>query len=164
MKRLRSIKAVEDLAWLETADISLVFTAEIDASPEEVFDVLADHEGWTSWFSPVKSVTDIGPSAGVGARRRVQVPPLTVDEKFIAWDRPSRYTFTITAISLPVVTRMAEDWRLEESAAGTRVTNVIAADLPRWAQPTRPIVRLVVRQLTASGVVDLKKRLAASSA
>ncbi len=159
MKRLREIKPVEDLAWFDQAEVSLVFTDEIEATPEQVFDVLADHHGWPDWFSPVKAVSNVGPGSGVGARRRVQVPPLTVDERFVAWDRPNRYTFTITAISVPVVRQMAEDWQLTETATGTVVTNVIAADFPRWARPFRSMIRFGMRQTTSSGVRELKERV-----
>lgn len=162
--RLRGIEPVEDLAWLDQAEISLVFTGEIQATPDQVFEVLADHHRWPEWFSPVKSVTNVGPASGVGARRRVQVPPLTVDESFVAWDKPHRYTFTITAISLPVVTRMAEDWQLSETPGGTHVTNIIAADLPRWARPFRAIIRIGMRQTTSSGIRELKHHLESDQA
>lgn len=164
MKRLREIEPVEDPAWLDSAEISLVFTGEIQATPDQIFEVLADHHGWSDWFSPVKSVTNVGPASGVGARRRVHVPPLTVDELFVAWDKPTRYTFTITAISLPVVTRMVEDWQLTETPEGTRVTNVVAADLPRWARPFRAIIRIGMRQTTSSGIRELKERLESAEA
>lgn len=163
MRHLRKIEAVEDLAWFERADISLTFTTEISATPDQVFDVLADHARWTEWFSPVKTVTNIGPASGVGARRTVQVPPLTVDEVFVAWDNPSRYTFTITAISLPVVSRMAEDWQLRETPTGTHVTNVIAADLPRPLRPFKAIIRAGMKRTTRTGPPELKQHIEADN-
>lgn len=164
MKRLREIEPVEDLAWLDRAEIALVFTDEIRATPDQVFEVLADHHRWSEWFSPVKSVTNVGPASGVGARRRLKVPPLTVDESFVVWDRPRRYTFTITAISLPVVTRMAEDWQLCETPEGTRVTNIVAADLPRWLRPFRAIIGVGMRQTTSSGIRELKNHIESAEA
>jgi hypothetical protein len=42
----------------------------------------------------VKKVEVLGPAEGVGARRRVVIPGMTVDEEFIVWDRGKRWTFT----------------------------------------------------------------------
>lgn len=159
MSRLYDIKPVDDVAWFDQADISLVFAIDIAASPGQVFDVLADHHKWPEWFSPVRSVTNVGPTSGVGARRRVEVPPLTVDEVFLAWDEPSRFTFTSTTINLPIVSQLAEDWQLRETPTGTHVTNIVAADLPSWLRPFRPFVQLGMKRTTSSGVGDLKNRL-----
>lgn len=161
MRNLRDVELVEDLEWFDRAEISLSFTVEISATPQQVFDCLADHHGWPRWFTPVKSVTNVGPAAGVGARRRVRVPPLTVDERFITWDEPSRYTFTITAINLPVVSQMAEDWQLTPTQSGTHVVNMVAADLPRWLRPLRAIIRFGMQRTTSSGPRELKQHVEA---
>lgn len=159
MTPLHDIEPVDDLDWFDQADISLVFTIDITAPPDEVFDVLADHDKWPEWFSPVKSISNVGPASGIGARRRVEVPPLTVDEVFLVWEKPNRYTFTTSAINVRIVARMAEDWQLTETPTGSRVTNVVAADLPRWLRPFRLIVRLGMKRTTSSGVRELKHRV-----
>ena len=159
MKKLRPIKPVTDMGWFEDTDIRIETTVEILATPAQVFDCLADHDRWSEWFSPVKEVTHIGPRSGVGARRRVRVPPLTVDESFLVWDEPTRYTFTATAINLPIVSEMAEDWQLQETPTGTKATNIVAANLPTWLRPFTSVVRFGMSRTTSSGPNELKRHV-----
>ena len=84
----------QTIDWIDRAPVRIEAKAESAASPDKVFAVLADHEHWPEWFPSVKRVTVIGPAEGVGARRRVVVPGLTVDEEFIVWDAGKRWSFT----------------------------------------------------------------------
>jgi uncharacterized protein YndB with AHSA1/START domain len=85
----------QTLEWIKTAPLRVEARAESAASPEAVFAVLADHERWPEWFPRVREVTVLGDQrAGVGARRRVALRGMTVDEEFIAWDPGARWAFT----------------------------------------------------------------------
>ena len=84
----------QTIDWIERAPLRVAGSAESTASPDAVFAVLADHERWPEWFPRVKKVEVIGPAEGVGARRRVVVPGMTVDEEFIVWDPGKRWAFT----------------------------------------------------------------------
>lgn len=159
MRSLRPLDPVTALEWFEQAQIRYSVSVEIRASPEKVFACLADHERWPAWFSSVEEMTPVGSAKGVGARRRVRVPPLIVDEVFIAWEPARRYTFTSTAINLPVVQRLAEDWQLAPTEHGTAVTNVVAADLPTWLRPLRRLIAAGMRRSTAAGPRELKAYL-----
>jgi uncharacterized protein YndB with AHSA1/START domain len=89
-----SALTMETIDWIERAPIRVEARAESTASPDKVFAVLADHERWPEWFPRVKKVTVLGRAEGVGARRRVALPGMTVDEEFIAWDPGARWSFT----------------------------------------------------------------------
>ena len=84
----------QTLDWIARAPFSVEARAESAAPPDKVFAVLADHERFPEWFPAVRKVEVLGPSEGVGARRRVSIPAMTVDEEFIVWDPGARWTFT----------------------------------------------------------------------
>ena len=86
----------EDLSFPDRAVVRLSFSRVVPATPERVFDVLADHEAWTRWFVDFRraSVMD-GVREGVGMRRRVWVGPMVLDERFLAWERGRRFSFTM---------------------------------------------------------------------
>ncbi len=92
--------------------------AESTASPDRVFAVLADHERWPEWFPSLKTVTVLGPAEGVGARRRVVVPGMTVDEEFIVWDPGERWSFTAYEARPRFTRSLVEDCVLTPLANG----------------------------------------------
>ncbi|MEY2425724.1 MAG: hypothetical protein QOI61_1296 [Actinomycetota bacterium] len=85
---------MQTIDWIDRAPVRVEARAESTASPDKVFAVLADHERWPEWFPSLKKVTVLGPAEGVGARRRVAIPGMTVDEEFIVWDPGVRWSFT----------------------------------------------------------------------
>jgi uncharacterized protein YndB with AHSA1/START domain len=97
------------ISWIDQAAVSARGTGTTSASPSEVFAVLADHERWPEWFGNVKKVEVLGPATGVGARRRVTVPGLVVDEEFIVWDEGERWSFTATAARPALFSSLVED-------------------------------------------------------
>jgi len=133
------------IEWTEHAPIRIEARARSSASPDVVFAVLADHERWPEWFPSVKKVTVLGPASGVGARRRVKVPGLTVDEEFIAWDPGVRWAFTGYAAAPKFTRSLIEDCALEpDESGGTNITYTMYLDPP-------PLLRGVVR-LTAGRI------------
>lgn len=107
-----------DIDWIAQAPVAIEGRTTSSASPQQVFDVLADHERWPEWFPNVKAVEVIGPAAGVGARRRVRVPGAAVEEEFIVWEPGVRWSFTGTAAKPGFVRSLVEDCRLEPTPSG----------------------------------------------
>ena len=134
--------------WIDDAPISLEGRATSAAAPDAVFAVLADHERWPEWFPNVRKVEVIGPAEGVGARRRVHVPRLVVEEEFIVWEPGVRWAFTGTAARPHFVRSIVEDCRLEATpAGGTSISYTMYLD------PTgiyRPIVKASARMIRTS--------------
>jgi uncharacterized protein YndB with AHSA1/START domain len=126
----------QTIEWITVAPIVVRATAESAATPDAVFAVLADHERFPEWFPAVRRVTVLGPAAGVGARRRVCVPGLTVDEEFVAWEPGRRFAFTAFAIKPRIFRSLLEDCVLRPtSAGGTSITYTMYLDPPgplRW--------------------------------
>jgi uncharacterized protein YndB with AHSA1/START domain len=97
------------ISWVDQAPVAARGTGTTSAPPSEVFAVLADHERWPEWFGNVMEVEVLGPATGVGARRRVTVPGLVVDEEFIVWDEGERWAFTATAARPALFRSLVED-------------------------------------------------------
>jgi hypothetical protein len=109
------------LDWIDQAPISWTGQSTTSASPEAVFEVLADYPGWREWFPSVSSAEHLGDQEdGVGSRRRVRVPGAVFDEEFIAWDPGSRWSFTGIACRPHLMRALVEDCRI--STAGGRTT------------------------------------------
>jgi uncharacterized protein YndB with AHSA1/START domain len=125
--------------WIDTAPVAIAARGTTTAPPDAVFAVLADHERWPEWFPNVRQVDVLGPTEGVGARRRVHVPGLVVEEEFIVWDPGERWAFTGTAAKPGFVRSIVEDCRLTPTAGGTDVSYTM------YLEPTgvfRPLTRV----------------------
>jgi hypothetical protein len=147
------------LSWVGQAPIHLTASRATTASPEAVFAILADHERWPEWFAGVKRVTVLGPAEGVGARRRVEVPGLVVEEEFIAWDVGQRWAFTGTA-SKPIVFRsLVEDCQLAARAdGGTDVTYSMHLDTSAVMRPVVKAGGRMVQRNIAKALDNLAAR------
>src|SRR5262249_44639882 len=81
----------------------------------------------------------------------VWFPLVAIDEHFFRWEQDRRFSFYLTAASLPLVHALAEDYVLEELAPGrTRFTYSVAIE-PRLALSmagpiTRPLIDAVLRK------------------
>ncbi len=128
--------------WISNAPVRAHGTATSRASPEAVFAVLADHVSWVEWFPNVKRVDVLGPATGVGARRRVKVPFVTVEEEFIVWEPGVRWAFTATATSPPWTRSLIEDCRLTPTPDGG-----VDIDYAMYLDPVGPIGWMMKRSL-----------------
>src|SRR5262245_12401033 len=124
---------------------------ELEARPSDVFAIFEDGDSWPRWFTVIRKVVwTTNKPFGVGTTRTVWFPLLNIDEYFFRWEQDRRFSFYLTAISLPLVHALAEDYLLEEVAPGrTRFTYSVAVE-PRLAismpSPiTRPLIDAVLR-------------------
>jgi len=107
--------------WIDAAPIRVERTIDIAASPESVWDRIADHATWPEWFTALDSVVILGSPTGVGGGRRVTATKLTIDEEFTAWDENEHFAFAVVRSKLPVLESMAESVRIESTDEGCRV-------------------------------------------
>lgn len=149
----------QDLRFTKSSPYVLENEAIIDASPERVFETFATAENQRTWFQDFVACrwTSPGPHA-VGAEREIELKLLTVKERFLAWEPGKRLTFTIHAMSLPVVDAMVEDMLFEPHGEGkTRFTWRVHYTPKLFMRPFHPILRGVFgKMFTAStrGVAD----------
>jgi uncharacterized protein YndB with AHSA1/START domain len=77
---------------------SFVVESHSAASPEVVFDVLADGSRWQEWAGPAvprSSWAAGSPAGGVGAVRRLGLGPLSSREEIVEHDPPHRLAYVL---------------------------------------------------------------------
>ena len=70
--------------WTDRAPLKIRAVREI-RYPQEVWDVLCDHERWPEWFSALDKAEATG-GTGLGSTRTVWVAKKPIHEEFIVWD------------------------------------------------------------------------------
>lgn len=120
------------------------------ATPEQVFDLLADAPRWREWAgsSIRESAWVVGSAGGVGAVRRFGRRPLYTVETITEFARPHRMGYTVAG--LPV-----RDYRcavaLSPVAGGTEIRWSGRFRAPRLvAGPLRALLRRTVRQFAVA--------------
>lgn len=108
----------------------------------------------------MRSVEVTGAASGVGARRRVRIPGLAVDDEFIAWEPGARFTFTVTAARPRFAKSLVEDCRLEVTGDGTDISYTVYLDpLPLLG----PVMKIALQSTLNKGMKALAGRAARSS-
>ena len=152
----------QGIDWIEHAPVRIEARGESAAAPDAVFAVLADHERWPEWFPSIKRVSVLGPAEGVGARRRVELRGLTVDEEFIVWEPGRRWSFTGYSARPHFTRSLVEDCRLSPNASGgTDITYTMYLDpSPVWRVLFKAAVGRV-RANNTQAMANLGQRAAA---
>jgi len=136
--------APSGLDFLGTAPFRFHNQARVPATPQQVFDVLADIDSWPRWFKDFKGATWTSPAPyGVGSTRDVKLLPLSVKERFLAWTPGERFAFTMEAITLPLVSQLMEEWRLTADGAGTVVEWTVCYRPTLLTRALHPLVRAI---------------------
>lgn len=132
------------------------------ASPERVFEVLADGAGWSRWAGPmvVKSWWEregTPAPGGVGAIRALGTKRVGSREEIVGYDPPTHLAYTILS-GLPVRAYRA-DVRLTPDGTGTRI-DWSGTFTPKWPG-TAGMLRMFLL-VTIGGFVRRLAREAAS--
>ena len=129
--------------------IEMAHQWSIDASPAEVWAVLADFEHLADWAPGVSHSSAMTPvPPGVGATRRVQAGRVTLVETITEWvpDRALAYELG----GLPPMTGAASNrWMLAANGSGTDVTLTVRVE-PRAKPLSKIAARLVSRRIAAA--------------
>lgn len=141
--------------WVSQAPIQIHHDVFLPASPERVFEVLADLPGWTTWYQGMQRVQIDGQARGVGALRTVWIGLTRVQERFIVWEPDRQITFHIVAMNTPGLRVMVEDYQISRTMRGSilSITVGMEARLPLRLVPG--VVQLVVGRVTA-GVLGIR--------
>ncbi len=140
--------------WAQTAPIQIHQELFLAASPEQVFEVLADSPGWTKWFRGMSRVRIDGPARGVGTLRTVWVGRAEVQEHFIVWEPARRITFHIVQSSAPGLRVMAEDYLITPMGNGSQLAVTVGMEA-KWPLRLVPfLVRFAVGRL-AGGIGNI---------
>lgn len=135
------------------------------APVEKVFEVVADHAGYKHFMplmvSEIEAPGDPAPN-GVGAIRRLGVPGYVAREQVVAYEPPTRLSYTILS-GIPVVGYRA-DVDLEPSVSGgTRITWSGSFERAKGGlnRPLRAFLKLMVTDLARRAAREAERRIAA---
>jgi len=79
-----------------------------------------------------------------------------VNERFVAWDEPTRWAFTILDANLPGIVSVVEQATLEPVGDDrTKVQYVLAADLAPYMRPAAPLLRWRLGKLFEQGLAGI---------
>jgi hypothetical protein len=122
-----------------------------------VFKVFEDGESWPKWFKDIIKVEWTSPKPfGVGTTRTVTLKTMTVYEQFISWDPGKRFTFYLTAASVPFLHALCEDYRLEPLGNGkTKFTYIVAYEPRLLLKLAGPIGRWIFGNMFHNAVLSL---------
>ncbi len=113
-------------------------TATIDATPNDLWAILADFASISHWAPNVDhSCIMTDQSQDVGAVRRIQTGGATVLETVTSWDPSKQLTYTITGLP-PVIKQVTNTWRLMPTGSQTRVT--LTSDIDAGPRPPQQMV------------------------
>ena len=87
--------------WTDRAPLKIRAVREICATPQDVWDVLCDHERWPEWFSAFDKAEATG-GTGLGSTRTVWVAKKPIYEEFIVWDEPRSWGFSVVEAEGPL--------------------------------------------------------------
>src|SRR3954451_8922753 len=112
-----------DDAFFTDAPIVVPATVELDAPPTRVWEALGSDAMW-SWAPIIDQLAWITPRPQApGAIRRLRLlRAVTIEEEFYRWDAPHRATFRVTRQSRRLFDGLAEDFVVEATPSGARLT------------------------------------------
>ena len=146
-----------DPDFIKTASELIVTEVTVSATPEEVWAVLANNERWPEWFPAAKSCrTTSDQVEGVGSTRWIHFDLFKVNERFVGWDPPNRWAFTILDANLPGIVSVVEEAVIVSiNDQQSRVTYTLGADLASYMRPVVPVLRWRLGALFKEGLAGI---------
>jgi Polyketide cyclase / dehydrase and lipid transport len=136
--------------FLHSAPQRQIGVLEISQPADRVWAELTSDDT-LSWCRALAGVEWTSPRPfGVGTTRIVtpRMPGLALEEVYFRWEEGTRKSFYISAATLPLFRRFAEDFLVEAtSPSSCRLTWTVASEAPPAARPGNPINALVTRSL-----------------
>jgi hypothetical protein len=138
----------------------------VDATPAEVWEVLARFDRLSSWAPDVDHSSYLtGQTEGVGTARRVQVGRMVLVERVTEWEPGDALAYDLEGLP-PVVGGATNRWVLRPDGSGTDVT--LSATVDPGVKPVgRLAARIVERRLARAndgllaGLADHLRRTSA---
>jgi len=149
-----------DDAFFQDAPLVIPAVVKLDASPEQVWEVLGSDAMW-SWapiIDEVRWATSAPPAAGAIRCLRL-FKAVRLEEEFYRWDVGHRATFRVTRQSRRLYHGLAEDFLLEPAAGGgTRLTWTMAMAPRGLPAPPKVLMPALVKG-NALAIGGIKKIL-----
>jgi hypothetical protein len=151
------------LDFVDRSPFQLRFHEVVEADASRLF-ALVTGERMEEWFTDLRSLEWDGPPPyGVGSKRVVRLKTLSVKERFLAWEAPEgtkggRLAFAMDAVSVPLVRRMMEDFRIESLGPGRSRFEWTVHYAPRLVlRLVHPVARLIFGKMFGDGARALRE-------
>jgi hypothetical protein len=114
----------------EHLPIVLRSSTEISVTPAQLFDSLEGVDDWLTWVPLLRKITWTSPRPfQVGTTRTVEMINGSIGaEEFIAWEQDRRMAFRFNEGSLEKLAALGEDYLIEETPTGCRLTWTMVID------------------------------------
>lgn len=148
--------------FLSSAPAITVQVLEAPVPAATLWAALAADDAVVGWGPGVTAMRWTGGRPyGVGTVREVTVGGVvTVREQFYRWDEGSRMTFFVAESTAPGIRRMAEDYVVEETATGSRLTWTVAVEMAHLAGPSAVVLKPLLGLAVGSMINGLRTSLA----
>ena len=147
----------QDVDFVTEARTVVRVEQDVQATPAEVWAVISDTERWPEWFPAAKACKTTSDGTGLGSTRWIHFDLFKVNERFVAWDEPRRWAFTILDMNLPGVAAAVEEARIEAvDNATTRITYSVAAETKAYMKPVMPALRWRLGSLFRAGLGNVQ--------
>ena len=140
------------LDFVDSAPNRFVNTVDLNITPEQLFEVLADAESWPHWAKAITNVEWTTPEPrGVGTTRLVTMRGgLLGSEEFIGWDEHTMMAFRFNEASEKRIKAFAERYDVVETPSGCRLTWTMAMEVTGVARytlaPSKPVLNATFRR------------------
>ncbi|NLU83676.1 SRPBCC family protein [Rhodococcus sp. HNM0569] len=144
-----------DDAFFARARVAATVVTEFSVPRETVWRALVADDSVQAWSRVATRARWHGSLREVGAVRDVTLAgAVTLTEEFYRWDDGHRLTFGVPSVNLPLFSRFGEDFVLDGTPAGSRLTWTVATD-PRGPRFVDPVLRAIL----ATSLRDLSRGL-----
>ena len=158
---MRPCQAVE-LDFIERAPLQFSNVIELNATPDVVFDVLADIDSWPKWFEGMTSSAWLTPAPyGQGSQRQVTLLGLVkVDETFLVWQPGKRFCFRFEQQNALLAKAGIEDVQLKALDNNRcRLTYSVYLELPKPMSALSFALKPVLGMIFKRGAQGLAKHM-----
>lgn len=129
--------------FVDTAPYRFSNSVDLDITPEQVFEVMADASAWPRWAKVITRVTWTSPPPyGPGTTRTVDMRGgLVATEEFLVWEPGTTIAFRFNEASEKTIRAFAERYDILRTDTGCRLTWNLSLDVEGAARRTMPIAR-----------------------
>lgn len=150
-----------DDSFFESAPLVSTHVIDVPVPVERLWEALAADDAVVGWGAGATAMRWATPRPfGVGTIREVTVAgAVKVREQFYRWDENKQMTFFVAESNRPGITSLAEDYRVESTASGSRLTWVVALQPAMAPAFLRPVLGKVLDLAIGSMASGLRKKL-----